>query len=286
MSITPIEWTHEPGFAGATWNPTLGCAKQSPGCKHCYAIRDVWRMAHNPNPKIAAANAGLVQLSGAGLNWTGRVNTIEQRLNVPLWVRRPTSFFVNSLSDLFHPNVPAEFIQAVFDVMFHCSEHRFIILTKQAERMCELLAGKPPVHGVRLGVSAENQAMWDLRVPFLQRTPAWQRIVSCEPLLESIDIRDLRGKPKIDQIIFGGESGPGARPCNLRWIRRGIKDCRALGISPFVKQVGARACTSFCADINCTHPDCGVEWLKTRHKKGGNMAEWPEDLRVREYPRV
>jgi protein gp37 len=240
-------------------------------------------MAHNPNPKIAAANAGLVVFTGAGLNWTGRVNVIEGRLGIPLGVARPTSWFVDSLSDLFHPEVHSNFIARVFGVMKRCPQHRFTVLTKQAERMCSLLTRVDPIPGVRLGVSAENQAMWDLRVPFLQRTPAWQRIVSVEPMLEPVE---MRGISFLNQIIFGGDSGSGAcaRPLNLRWIRNGIRQCRTFGIAPFVKQLGSRPGVSSCADIDCTHPDCGVEWLKLRSRKGGDILEWPEDLRVREWP--
>jgi protein gp37 len=141
MSETKIEWVHPPGFdAGETWNATLGCSKQSPGCKKCYAIRSVRRMSGNPNAKIAAANAGLVVMTGAGLNWTGKINLIEERLHIPLRKRRPTCWFVNSLSDLFHPEVPDDFIDRVFAVMALCPHHRFIILTKQAQRMFDYFA--------------------------------------------------------------------------------------------------------------------------------------------------
>ncbi|HEU5023130.1 MAG TPA: DUF5131 family protein [Bryobacteraceae bacterium] len=274
MSFTPIEWTHPPGFEGETWNPTLGCSKRSPGCKHCYAIRSVWRMAHHPNAKIAAANAGLVVLdSGGALNWSGRVNAIEERLEIPLRRHRPTCWFVNSLSDLFHPQVPAEFIFRVFDVMRACPWHRFIILTKHAGRMYELLVDSEPIPGVCLGVSAENQKWWDVRVPFLRATPAWRRVVSCEPLLGHIGISGSDVEPKIHQIIWGGESGAGARACELAWIRSGIEQCRRLRIAAFVKQFGS-------------HPTIGGTPTFLRSRKGGEPSEWPEDCRVREYPHV
>ena len=128
-SNSKIAWTD------ATWNPVVGCSKVSPGCKHCYAINHVHRMAGNPNPKIAAANEGLTVIEGGYPNWTGKVRLIPERLSIPMKRRKPTRYFVNSLSDLFHKELPDEDIDKVVSVMALCPRHTFQILTKRSERM-------------------------------------------------------------------------------------------------------------------------------------------------------
>lgn len=131
-----IEWTQ------ATWNPLLGCTKVSPGCAACYAVNHVRRMAGNPNPKIAAANADLTERHANGkIDWTGRVRSLPERLTEPLTWRKPTMIFVNSLSDLFHEQVPDAFIAQVFAIMSAAPQHTFQVLTKRPERMAALLAG-------------------------------------------------------------------------------------------------------------------------------------------------
>jgi protein gp37 len=322
---TKIEWTD------ATWGPILGCDKISPGCASCYAVLTCWRLQHNPNPKIAAQYAGLVEkLPNGKLNWTGRINLIEERLTQPLHWREPRRVFVNSQSDLFHDKVPDEFIDRIFAVMALCPQHTFQILTKRPERMREYLArdeesrkdaigqaayddhgemfsGAPdcgegfhylewPLPNCWLGVSVENQQTADSRVPLLLQTPAAVRWVSAEPLLGPIDLtrvdggaidRDAAGITldaltggrasstpwHLNWVVVGGESGPGARRFKVGWARSIVAQCEAAGVPCFVKQIGANAWD-------------GARGLshKLRDRKGGDPVEWPEDLRVREFP--
>lgn len=201
-----IEWTD------ATWNVVIGCDKVSPGCDHCYAIRTAHRMQANPNPKIAAAYAG----TEADGEWTGQVNLVEDRLELPLSWTRPRRIFVNAQSDLFHKDVPDEFIARVWAVMALAPRHTFQILTKRHGRMRSLLASpdfhasvsrkvrghvtlRPldghgdeaarwPLPNVWLGVSVEDQQRADLRIPALLDTPASVRWLSCEPLLGPVDL--------------------------------------------------------------------------------------------------
>lgn len=214
-----IEWTDH------TWNPLLGCDKCSEGCKFCYAIRTAWRLAHNPNPKIAAAYAGLVEQRADGsLNWTGKINLLPDRLRQPLSWPKPARIFVNSQSDLFHEAVPDKFIAAVFGVMAACPQHTFQVLTKRPERMaawfkwvstgkvprawCVGLAGAGaylpggllhrgdlsewPLPNVWLGTSVENQRTADERIPELLKVPARVRFLSCEPLLGPADLSNCK----------------------------------------------------------------------------------------------
>lgn len=249
-----IEWTD------ATWNPVTGCDKVSPGCDNCYAERIVERF------------------HGKGAFAT--VVRSEEKLYAPLHWRKPRRVFVNSMSDLFHDDVPAPFIARVFDVMRRTPQHTYQILTKRHGRMRALMndwapvSGRPPwVHtgpwpppNAWLGVSVENQKWADIRIPALRATPAAVRMLSCEPLLGPLDSLDLTG---IGWVIVGGESGPGARPMHPDWAR-GIRDaCVAASVPVFVKQLGASWARSNRAD-----------------PKGGDWDLWPEDLRVREYPEV
>ena len=214
-----IEWTD------ATWNVVIGCDKVSPGCDHCYAIRTAHRMQANPNPVISAAYAG----TEADGEWTGLVNLVETRLDLPLRWRRSRRIFVNAQSDLFHSNVPDEFIARVWAVMALAPQHTFQILTKRHARMRALLrtdmfhelvqeaigaqvwgggvkgavadtvrrrnnAWLPltpawPLPNVWLGVSVEDQKRADLRIPALLDTPAAVRWLSCEPLLGPVNLR-------------------------------------------------------------------------------------------------
>lgn len=211
MSATSkIEWTD------ATWNPVIGCTKVSPGCDHCYAIRTAHRMAENPHPAIAAAYGG----TESGGEWTGRVNLLGDRLDQPLRWTKPKRIFVNAQSDLFHDNVPDEFIAEVFAVMAVTPRHTFQVLTKRHGRMRSLLSSiafgssvrsrindildngaqwppewEPeghdlawPLPNVWLGVSVENQRWADIRVRELLGTPAAVRFLSCEPLLGPVDL--------------------------------------------------------------------------------------------------
>lgn len=313
--MSKIEWTD------ATWNPVVGCSPVSEGCRNCYAAKEAIRLGGNPNPKIGALYAGTSEMRGTGSKrravFTGKVNMVPERLDQPLRWRKPRRVFVNSMSDLFHESVPFEFIDRVFAVMALATQHTFQILTKRPERMAEYLNGDAfgrwceiartldaphstrnadyPLPNVWLGTSVEDQAAADERIPHLLRTPAAVRFLSCEPLIGPVDLnkglnlgilfqdgtRWGGSKPILDWIIVGGESGPGARPCELSWIRSLVEQCQGAGVPVFVKQLGARPMTD---RWDFTGREPGSIPVALRDRKGGDPAEWPEDLRVREYP--
>lgn len=209
-----IEWTE------ATWNPVTGCTKITPGCAHCYAERfaERWR-----------GIAGHPYEQGFDLRlW-------PDRLEIPLRWRRPRLVFVNSMSDLFHPVVPLEFIKRVFEVMERAEWHTFQVLTKRHERLAELapeLAWSP---NVWIGVSIESRR-WVRRADCLRQiTDATVRFISAEPLLGALDGLDLAG---IDWLIAGGESGPGHRPVREEWLLDLRDRCVAAGVPYFFKQWG------------------------------------------------
>ena len=272
-----IEWTD------ASWNPVTGCSKVSQGCKNCYAERDWARLtAPRTPPNI----------------YTGRdftdVRCHPERLDQPLRWRKPRRIFVNSMSDLFHKDVPDEFIDQVFVVMVRARHHVFQVLTKRPARMLDYLTrfkpdsegfvtrggrramGKlgngpifnssrwPPPH-VWLGVSVEDQATADERIPLLLQTPAAVRWVSAEPLLEQIDLTKLGNSyvrrnaltgfldagpatlmrdalPRLDWVVAGGESGPKARPMHPDLARSLRGQCQAAGVSFFFKQYSTYCC--------------------------------------------
>lgn len=307
--MTDIEWTDR------TWNPVVGCSKVSEGCRNCYAINQAYRNAamgrEMPNPGRMAYYGGLTEKRGDRVEWTGVVNFVPEALEIPLKTRKPTRWFVNSMSDLFHESVAFETIAAIFGVMAATPRHTYQILTKRPNRMldffdwlnchaspdpwteCHAYAlqidreqqlihsrsedsnGRVwPLQNVWLGVTAENQKAVDERIPLLRQTPAAIRFLSCEPLLEEIVIPDLSG---ISWIIIGGESGPGARPFNLEWGRSLIRQCSGAGVPAFMKQLGS----------NRFHTDrFGAISRYKAAGKGGNPEEWPEDMRVREWPKA
>ena len=268
-----IEWTD------ATWNPLAGCSPVSEGCRNCYAAKEAIRLQGNPNLKVSAKYAGTAEMRGIGENrravFTGRINLDEEALRVPLRWQRPRRVFVNSMSDLFHPAVPDEFIGRVWDVMARSPRHTFQVLTKRPDRMAELLprfaerhtardGSGWPLRNVWVGTSVEDQAAANERIPHLLRTPAAVRFLSCEPLLGSIDLTDLvvsDGRPgewhmdaiRIDVdvaddepffgsvihwVIAGGESGPHARPMHPVWVRSLRNQCEGAGVAFFFKQWG------------------------------------------------
>lgn len=306
--MTNIEWAEE------VWNPTLGCSLIAPGCRSCYAMRDAYRKQFHPNPKISEAYAGLTQLTNGHPVWTGKVNLMEDRLSIPLRKRKPTTWFVDSMSDLFHADVPDWFILSVFQHIGKCPRHRFIILTKRHSRMADFLSrrrwrnfGHSPamggdhyvavapgehrdsdsqcLHNVILGASASDQATFDAAIPAMRTLAGgeWNTLWSLEPLLGPINI----GKAACASwIIVGGESGPGARPCDTRWIRDIVCQCAAAYVPCFVKQFGAHPISSFTGDDVDAGRIADEDTRYIRDRKGGNMAEWPEDLRVRQMPEV
>jgi protein gp37 len=256
-----IAWTD------ATWNPVVGCERVSPGCTHCYAIRDARRLGSNPHPAVQAAYHDLVHKTAGGqLDWTGEVRCLPERLEQPLAWRRPKRIFVNSQSDLFHDDVPEAFIRRVFAVMAEASWHQFQVLTKRAERLEQIGASLSWPANVWQGVSVENAA-YAWRADHLRRTGARVKFLSVEPLLGPLPEIDLTG---IDWVIVGGESGPGARPMQAEWAEALLARCRSAGVRFFFKQAGRHLAQAWgCSDA-----------------KGTTAAEIPERLRVRELPIV
>jgi protein gp37 len=387
-----IEWTN------ATWNPVTGCTRASAGCDNCYAVT----MTHRLEAMGQSKYAGLTVLNPRGdRHFNGVVRCHDDALQIPLRWKKPRRVFVNSMSDLFHKDVPSEFIYKVFAVMALTPQHTYQILTKRPDLMAEKLseiaacdlairtladvawdtwdkavAGELekqdikdnprsknggeqftpkfdaywtkreqvwgeieqrgwPLPNVWLGTSVENQKAADERIPHLLKCPAAVRFLSCEPLLGPVDLsmhlgiaqnhEDLRGL--LSWVIIGGESGPGARLCNVEWIGDIVEDCKRAAVPVFVKQLGADAVTprtcgqskfhsyqhwvdkaySWMAGMGCqcfdthgNHCRSGKEFIEARDNnrfpiticnplnlkdsKGGDMAEWPEELRVREFP--
>jgi protein gp37 len=229
--MTKIEWAEE------TWNPMVGCSLASPGCTNCYAMRAAWRMGHHPK---TPQYRGLTRMTKAGPVWTGEVRLVEHKLAEPLRVRKPTGYFVNSMSDLFHETLPDADIDRVFAVMEQASRHIYLILTKRAERMARYTRVRyadraPPPH-IRLGVSVEDQRRADERIPFLLEARAAVRFLSCEPLLGPLNLRPWIGR--LDWVIAGAESGKRnrVRPMDLDWVRSLRDQCLAAGVAFFFKQ--------------------------------------------------
>lgn len=199
---TAIEWTDK------TWNPTVGCNKVSPGCKHCYAEAITKRFTqHFPN----------------GFDFTLH----PERINEPRRWRKPSRVFVNSMSDLFHERMPLDFLQEIFRVMEECPRHVFQVLTKRHERLVDLAPELPWPENVWMGVSVERQD-YAHRVDFLRQVPAAVRFLSCEPLLGPLNL-NLEG---IHWVIVGGESGAGHRPIEANWVRE-IRDQTEASVAAF-----------------------------------------------------
>jgi protein gp37 len=279
-----IQWTD------ATWNPTTGCTKVSPGCANCYIERTPAFRIHGRKFVKGATDLRLH----------------PDRLEQPLHWRKPRRVFVNSLSDLFHDSVPFEFVDRVFAVMALAPQHTFQVLTKRPARMRDYVVSRSdprsfhvrmhailmnvdspnrtefdwPLPNVWLGTSVENQHFADERIPLLLETPAAVRFISAEPLLGPVDLHspvlEADSDGYLDWVIVGGESGPGARPMDLAWVRAIVAQCKAAGTPVFVKQLGPRPVGPV---------GNGVAYhLLLRDKKGGDPAEWAEDLRVRQFP--
>lgn len=273
--MTKIEWTHGEGYVGRTWNPTLGCDKVSAGCTNCYAIRQAFRMACMGRPEYSGLT---YQRADGSMNWTGQVNLMHSRLNAPFGWKEPSMVFVDSMSDLFHEDVPDAFIAEVFGTMAYSPEHIYQVLTKRPERMrrfvSEWVDFRSVLKNVWFGVSTEDQEQADARIPYLLDTPAAVRFLSVEPQLGDVELYDFVGTRRPDNVgihwvITGGESGPGARPYDPQWAVSLIRQCRLLGVPVFVKQMGAKPVG-----------------LKLHSRKGNDWSEWPEELRVREFPKV
>ncbi|MBS1874063.1 MAG: phage Gp37/Gp68 family protein [Acidobacteria bacterium] len=208
-----IEWTE------STWNPVTGCDKISPGCANCYAERMARRLKAMGQPNYV--NGFELALH-------------EGALELPLRWRKPQRIFVNSMSDLFHKDVPLSFIRRTFEVMRQAHWHRFQVLTKRSERLAELSAELDWPANVWMGVSIENDR-YRHRADHLRQTPARVKFLSIEPLLGPIPSLDLTG---LHWVIVGGESGPGARPIQEEWVLEIQSACRLQGVPFFFKQWG------------------------------------------------
>jgi protein gp37 len=208
-----IEWTE------ATWNPVTGCDKLSPGCKHCYAERMAERL----------------QAMGQENYRNGFELTLQPHmLELPLRWKKPQTIFVNSMSDLFHKDVPLEYIQRVFEVMRRADWHCFQVLTKRADRLAQLAPELQWAPNIWMGVSVESDE-YRFRIDELRSTGAKIKFLSLEPLLGPLEDLDLSG---IDWVIVGGESGPGARPMDPAWARDLRDQCRRAKVPFFFKQWG------------------------------------------------
>ncbi|MDR3083694.1 MAG: phage Gp37/Gp68 family protein [Streptomyces sp.] len=296
--MSNIEWTE------ATLNPTTGCDRISPGCDNCYALTMAKRLKGMGQAKYQ--NDGDPRTSGPGFGLTVHPDVLDE----PLRWRKPRKVFVNSMSDLFHARVPVEFITQVWQTMQATPQHTYQILTKRASRLEPVLAKvhaelglTKPLPNVWLGTSVESQKYADLRIPGLLQAPAAVRFLSCEPLLGPVDLthlplpsrqrtdivydalRQQYGVPglwhsatasRINWVIVGGESGPGARPMNPDWVDDLVGQCQNARTAVFVKQLGSLWArdTTVAGKTVAAHGDT----------KGGDPDYWPTHLRVREYP--
>lgn len=341
------------GWCDVTWNPVRGCSRVSPGCDNCYAMGQAHRFSGPGKPF-----EGLTTIRKGKVDWSGAVRLVPDALDVPLRTRKPTKFFVNSMSDLFHRGLKHDEVAAVFGVMAACPQHTFQILTKRPDRMrdwmedasarvcgeleyCGTWAGMKmrvpnplewfrahagaswPLPNVWLGTSCEDQERADERIPHLLETPAAVRFVSAEPLLGPLNLHAhlcVNGSVErpaqkfgsvcatrgdLHWVIVGGESGPGARPCNVDWIFDVVESCRLASVPCFVKQLGAnvmdRNDVGFDGDEGDRWPEATMVdpyWLTHptyRHqggpcrvllddRKGGAIDRWPLALRIRQFP--
>jgi protein gp37 len=302
---TSIEWTDQ------SWPVINGCRRVSAGCENCYAERlTASRLSKTPKYQ------GLAVMGKNGPRWTGETRLWEPHLSMPMRLRKPSRIFVADMGDLFYEGVPDYWIETVFAVMAMARRHTFQVLTKRPERMRDfvlsaakakaahdiaLLHYNPrqliaeaewpgwPLPNVWLGVSVEDQASADKRIPFLLETPAAVRFLSYEPALGPLHLdpstlgcvghlAQTFGNLLVNWVNVGGETGPGARPFDIRWARSAIDQCAAAAVPCFVKQLGARP---FQSPRN--NASTGYD-LALTDRKGGDMEEWPADLRVREFP--
>ncbi len=214
MNSTKIEWTEQ------TWNPATGCTKVSAGCKHCYAET----MAHR-----------LQAMGTPGYEKGFQVSLHPHRLEQPLKRKKPTMYFVNSMSDLFHEEIPDDYLEKVLGVIRKTPHHTYQILTKRSERMADFFQHYPVPKNVWLGVTVENRKSGLPRIDDLRHIPAAVRFLSVEPLLEDLGEIDLS---YIDWVIVGGESGARARPMQKEWVEPIQIQCEQAGASFFFKQWG------------------------------------------------
>lgn len=304
-----IEWTD------ASWSPIVGCSRKSEGCRNCWSERFLARFGGIQGHKFE----GLSRYTEEGPRWSGTVRLAEDSLEEPLRWKKPRKIFVCSTSDLFHEKVQDEWIDKVFAVMALSTQHTFQVLTKRPQRMNAYLSGSTPTRiqalmdqptwinlpagrsyprmaqqwplpNIWLGVSCEDQKTADERIPLLLQTPAAVRWISAEPLLGPVEIfhkmtgdilhssGDDYNPDGLNWVVVGGESGPKARSFHLDWARDIIAQCHAAhdGVPVFVKQLGSNTI------FNGAYPGARFH---LENKKGGDIEEWPADLRIREFPK-
>jgi len=228
MAETTIEWTD------ATWNPVAGCKIITPGCTNCYAMR----MAARLDAMRVEKYAGLTRKSGGRYIWTGKIRLDHEALSIPTRWKKHRKIFVNSMSDLFHDDVPADFVAKVWAVMSETPRHTYQILTKRPDRMRAVLSeiAAKSLPNVWLGTSVEHsEVLW--RLDELRNVPAKIRFVSFEPLIGSVSSADLS---KIHWAIVGGESGPRSRPMSEEWVDEIQELCSEYGTAFFFKQWGGK----------------------------------------------
>lgn len=297
---TEISWTDE------TWNFLAGCSKISAGCRNCYAINMAHRLpkmadaleAQGKNPGRLAAYRGLTQKTPHGVDWTGEVHFIESAFEQPLKWKKPRKIFINSMSDCFHPSVKDEWLVQALEVMKRTPQHIYQLLTKRPARMLEFFERQDieSPSNLWLGVTVENQNTADERIPLLLQTPAAVRFLSCEPLLKQVDLSQHLGmhwvglgeESCIHWVIAGGESGPNARPCQIEWIQSIVEQCQEAEVDVWVKQLGSVPVQEFGGASyapGITQEPYEVEpGQRLRSPKGSDPSEWPEDLRVQQFP--
>lgn len=228
-----IEWTE------STWNPVIGCRKVSSGCANCYAERMAKRLAamarsDQEEGRTAGRKKNYLHVLTPQGRWNGSIYLDESAIMAPMSWREPRTIFVNSMSDLFHEDVPSDFIRRIFSVMNQCSQHTFQVLTKRAERLLEVDTDLNWTENIWMGVSVEDQQQYS-RIRALQQCHASTRFLSVEPLLGPVPRMPLS---KIHWVIAGGESGPGARPMDPSWARQVRDRCIERGVPFFFKQWG------------------------------------------------
>lgn len=220
-----IEWTE------STWNPVRGCTRVSEGCRFCYAERIAARFSGK-----GMAYEGLAENTKAGPRWTTEVRPVPKLLNEPLKWKTPRRIFVNSMSDLFHEKIELSYIQKVFSVMEKAHWHQFQVLTKRSERLLEFSPKLPWPSNVWMGVSVEDNRVTH-RIDALRQTNAQIKFLSLEPLLGALPNLTLEG---IDWVIVGGESGPGARDMEKKWVIDIRDQCAEAQVPFFFKQWGGK----------------------------------------------